>query len=59
MTSPLDPNVTLPPLASTISKDSLKLWLCELTHLLPEQIEDLLAQREQEPLAKPLSKQPR
>jgi hypothetical protein len=33
------------------SKENLKLWLCELTHLTPRQVEDLMAQMEQQQLS--------
>jgi hypothetical protein len=32
------------------SKENLKLWLCELTHLNPQQVEVLMAQMEQQPV---------
>jgi hypothetical protein len=33
------------------SKENLKLWLCELTHLTPRQVEDLMVQMEQQQLS--------
>jgi hypothetical protein len=33
------------------NKENLKLWLCELTHLTPRQVEDLMAQMEQQQLS--------
>jgi hypothetical protein len=42
-----------------VSNDSLKLWLCELTHLSVEQIDQLMAQREQQQLSTLPSKLPR
>jgi hypothetical protein len=32
------------------NKENLKLWLCELTHLTPRQVEELMAQMEQQQL---------
>jgi hypothetical protein len=33
------------------SKENLKLWLCELTHLTPRQVEELMTQMEQQQLS--------
>jgi hypothetical protein len=33
------------------SKENLKLWLCELTHLTPRQVEELMVQMEQQQLS--------
>jgi hypothetical protein len=37
------------------NKENLKLWLCELTHLTPRQVEDLMAQMEQQQLSEAVS----
>jgi hypothetical protein len=57
MTGSIDPNVKWSASDAEPDKDNLKHWLCELTHLSPQQIERVLAQREQE-LLNPTLKQP-
>ncbi len=57
MTGPIDPSVDWSASATEPDKDNLKHWICELTHLSPQQVERVIAQREQELLNPPL-KQP-
>lgn len=36
------------PSAANDKKENLKLWLCELTHLTPQQVDRLIEQMEQQ-----------
>ncbi len=52
MDSPLTPKSDLLSSSAAVNnQENLKLWLCELTHLSPQQIDRLLVQREQQQLA--------
>jgi hypothetical protein len=46
----MNSTVQLPnsPTAAADSKENLKLWLCELTHLTPNQVDCLMEQMEQQ-----------
>lgn len=57
MTDPIDPNADWRALETEPDKENLKHWLFELTHLSPQQVERVIAQREQELLSPPLKKQ--
>ncbi|WP_404787858.1 hypothetical protein [Altericista sp. CCNU0014] len=46
MNNPLKPKSDSLSSAATIDPETLKLWLCELTHLSPQQIDRVLDQRE-------------
>jgi hypothetical protein len=37
------------------NKENLKLWLCELTHLTPRQVEELMVQMEKQQLSEAVS----
>jgi hypothetical protein len=56
MVDPVNPNLGLISCDATADRDSLKLWIRELTDLSPQQVEYVLAQREQLPLATSISK---
>jgi hypothetical protein len=51
MINPVNPDLGLATSGTTADKDSLKFWIKELTDLSPQQVEYVLAQREQLPLA--------
>jgi hypothetical protein len=51
MNSPLTPQSDLLSSCTAVNPENLKLWLCELTHLSPQQIDRLLIQREQQQAA--------
>lgn len=48
MDTPLTPQSDVLSSSTPINPEHLKLWLCELTHLSPQQIEHVLVQREQQ-----------
>jgi hypothetical protein len=56
MIDPLPPKLNSISCEATADRDNLKLWLRELTHLSPQQVEYVLTQREQVLLAAPISK---
>jgi hypothetical protein len=47
MIDPLTPQLNSISSSVTADRDNLKLWIRELTHLSPQQIEHVLAQQEQ------------
>lgn len=51
----LIPNPILEEDSTGNNKENLKLWLCELTHLTPRQVEELMAQMEQQRLSEAVS----
>jgi hypothetical protein len=51
MIDPVNPNLGLVSCGATADRDSLKLWIRELTGLSPQQVEYVLSQQEQLSLA--------
>jgi hypothetical protein len=56
MIDPVNPNLGSISCDAAADRDSLKLWIKELTDLSPQQVEYVLSQREQWPLATAISK---
>jgi hypothetical protein len=53
MIDPLNPKLNSISCDATADRDNLKLWIRELSHLSPQQVEDVLTQRELVPVAVP------